>query len=861
MGITCRILPENTEKCIDGFEINFVSKSSKEKCVVAQDASVVYINRQNMQAPRYSGSLGANYPEHGYDHQLASAGQTNAYAYHSASAYPQQYNGPNGQVSHSMSYPTNDEYTGGQSHYTATQDVYGQSMYNNHLHSTPGSWDDPMLLYNHSPRHVMGSSPPATPSPMMRSPPPSGGPTMVMPHYSRHIMMEPSSSASHHHPHPPPPSWAHSQQGISPGMVNSPRATPSPGMGSLGGIVSPAACSPGQGKPFSSPGSFAPHPPPAHQHPVSYDYPSGPNQSHSRSNVTSVRTLSGHSVTNNNSNSSTSSVPSSDPLQSLQKMVMLEPQNMSSNSRPSSVSPGGVRGGGEGPIGGGGGGGNNNNNNKTGPKFSSVEQLAGCGSSPSPSPSYASQKSKTPDEQAPSPSVLSGDSVGKSSIAGISPPPYSHSPVPSSMHTDTKHSKLKLSSGEAGKKSNEIQITKREHCVDGEIEIKESIRDVERSDVGNNVPSDLNLNSNLEDKNSSSQENGHLSKEENERLTDSSRVVGSSSGSSSSAAAASKSGLKEENIVSCPVSVINGPGRVGMGAFREYKERHGSRKFPSHVWDDPNTRINRRKKWKEEYDRPHPHPPHPQMYPNYPINVEMNGGVSTTTSNNPNSFNPRTESLNCLMNKVDIPIERLDSKGYCDKTYYVDRSYGDPRYTGYNSDQPVSLTNYNRFSNYGRNDLPNYGGAESHVQHPDNSVVAPQNRLLEVSSRINSGGKPGGVILTDAGGGGTGGTGSNIDSFGGAIPDNRPRASTSSETYDMNNISADLDNSQTSLGSGGGGGKKKRGRPLGSKNKPKPPGFEKQPRKRKPKNPKGDACVNVNVSSCSNISGVGDCNF
>lgn len=100
-------------------------------------------------------------------------------------------------------------------------------MYNNnHMHSNHATWEEPMRIYNHSPRHVIGSSPsPAPSNTMMRSPPPPvPSPTVMgMPqHYSRHGIMDHPPQAAHHH------SWPQASV-MSPGMVNSPRGTPSPG--------------------------------------------------------------------------------------------------------------------------------------------------------------------------------------------------------------------------------------------------------------------------------------------------------------------------------------------------------------------------------------------------------------------------------------------------------------------------------------------------------------------------------------------------------------------------------------------------------------------------------------------------------
>ncbi|XP_022254762.1 uncharacterized protein LOC106470455 isoform X2 [Limulus polyphemus] len=238
-----------------------------------------------------------------------------------------------------------------------SQDLYGgrHSLYSTSVHSlqqTKSAWQDSGMMQSYS--RSASKSPAMNTSPHM--PPPSmkssshalsiSGPHLTAPCHFRQMTIGSSPSPSSH-------TWNQSQI-PSPGVRSSPRTTPSP--------LAVNSCSPVNGQPFSPTSSgHSPH------HLISHLQPQ---------NSTPPPPKGGCSTPNEQPlcNRSNEQVVSSNPLQSLQKMVMLDNDSVSSsisrasydmaNSQPTiSVTT------------------------RSGSYFSSVEQLAGCEPG-SPFPTY-----------------------------------------------------------------------------------------------------------------------------------------------------------------------------------------------------------------------------------------------------------------------------------------------------------------------------------------------------------------------------------------------------------------------------------------------------------------------------------------
>ncbi|XP_076336943.1 uncharacterized protein LOC143239599 isoform X1 [Tachypleus tridentatus] len=379
--------------------------------------------RPSMQSPgpSYQSTMGPamNYPEHPYENQMASHCQTAGYpTYQSSSPYrphpvsppahAHQYNSPAAHQMHSgVPYGATPQMSlygvaqspyghMGQDMYSSRHSLYsssstrsmqqaksawgdsgtGSDIMQSYGRPTKSAWGDSstgpeiMQSYSRPTKSAWGdastgpdimqpysrpasqppvmTTPPHMPPPPMRSSPHatinSTGPPLPPPHF-RQIHVGSSSPSSH--------PW-HQSQIPSPGVLPSPRTTPSP--------LPAHSRSPGHGQPFSPPPA-APSPHHAATHPQ-------PQKSTPSPPIVVCSTPNQQPLCN----SPNSQGVSSDPLQSLQKMVMLDNDSVGSpisrasydmaNSQPTT------------PV-----------TSRSGSYFSSVEQLAGCEPG-SPFPTY-----------------------------------------------------------------------------------------------------------------------------------------------------------------------------------------------------------------------------------------------------------------------------------------------------------------------------------------------------------------------------------------------------------------------------------------------------------------------------------------
>ncbi|KFM74825.1 hypothetical protein X975_05022, partial [Stegodyphus mimosarum] len=290
-----------------------------------------------------------NYSERPYENQMASHCQTNSYPSYqppspyrphpvSPPAHAHQYGAHGGHQMHgslAAAYGTSHQLgpygSAPTSHYASlSPDLYGgrTSMYSSSsaraMQQMKAAWGgdnnsnsstDIMQYSQPSPRPMM-------PPPAIHSPPHGGmgGATPGPPAHYRQIPLVPSAAG--HSPH----SWSQSQI-PSPGILHSPRTTPSPlpahSRSPVGGgqpfSPPPSAPSPQQPQQQHPPPSMTPHPPPPHKNTPSP--PSGattPAPSNGGARQPCGSPMGGQGSAN------------SDPLQSLQKMVMLDSETVES---------------------------------------------------------------------------------------------------------------------------------------------------------------------------------------------------------------------------------------------------------------------------------------------------------------------------------------------------------------------------------------------------------------------------------------------------------------------------------------------------------------------------------------------------
>ncbi|XP_023228606.1 GATA zinc finger domain-containing protein 14-like isoform X1 [Centruroides sculpturatus] len=325
--------------------------------------------------PPYQGLIGAgiNYSERQYENQMNSHCHSNSYpSYQPSSPYrphpisPQahthQYNSHGNHQMHSgMVYGTGHQLgpyaSAPQAHFgTQTQDIYSnrRNMFSNgnrNVQQVKTAWVDSGnsgnsdLIQNFSqssPRPTMLVNSPHMPPPSLRSPPhgvvsSTATSSLVPTHH--HYRSLPVGTSPNQSPH----SWSQTQI-PSPSLLHSPRATPSP--------LPNHARSPGHNQPFSPP-------------------PTTPSPHHASTSATSHQTSQVKVASPSSSNCQTINQSGSDPLQSLQKMVMLETDtNESPMTRVNYEVPN-----------------SHNNPQTTRCYFSSVEQLAGSNPG-SPYPTY-----------------------------------------------------------------------------------------------------------------------------------------------------------------------------------------------------------------------------------------------------------------------------------------------------------------------------------------------------------------------------------------------------------------------------------------------------------------------------------------
>lgn len=342
--------------------------------------------RPNMQSPGppYQGSVASamSYSDRPYESQMGSHCQTNSYPSYqppspyrphpvSPPAHAHQYGNP-GNHQLGLAYSSAHQ----MSPYGPTQNHYGpmsQELYSNRhsmyssgrtLQQMKGaSWtesatttpSDILQSYNQpSPRPPMMASPPHMPPPPMHSPhsamsTTSAPPPTPHPHFRQ--LAVPSSA--NHSPH----SWSQSQI-PSPGTLHSPRTTPSP--------LPSHARSPAHSQPFSPPPTTpSPHHPPPAITPHPQPQKTAPPSPSALTPTTARQPI---------CTSPTNQVGGSDPLQSLQKMVMLDAETVESPITRASYEM------------------SNSQTNtpvasRPGSYFSSVEQLAGSDPG-SPYPTY-----------------------------------------------------------------------------------------------------------------------------------------------------------------------------------------------------------------------------------------------------------------------------------------------------------------------------------------------------------------------------------------------------------------------------------------------------------------------------------------
>lgn len=279
----------------------------------------------------------------------------------SPQAHSHQYNNHvNHQMHSGMVYGTGHQLgpyaSAPQAHFgTQTQDMYStrRNIYstgNRNVQQVKSAWiesgnsgnSDLMQNYNQSsPRPTMLINSPHMPPPSIRSPPHgtvsnTATPTLVPTHH--HYRPLPVGSSPNQSPH----SWTQTQI-PSPSLLHSPRTTPSP--------LPNHARSPGHNQPFSPP-------------------PTTPSPHHPSTSITPHQTQV-KIASPSNSNCQTLNQSGSDPLQSLQKMVMLETDSVESPmTRVNYEIPN-----------------SHSNSQSTRCYFSSVEQLAGSNPG-SPYPTY-----------------------------------------------------------------------------------------------------------------------------------------------------------------------------------------------------------------------------------------------------------------------------------------------------------------------------------------------------------------------------------------------------------------------------------------------------------------------------------------
>ncbi|XP_015906577.1 uncharacterized protein [Parasteatoda tepidariorum] len=308
--------------------------------------------RPTMQSPGppYQSTMGSamNYSERPYENQMASHCQTNSYPSYqppspyrphpvSPPAHAHQYGAHGGHQMHgslAAAYGSSHQLgpygSAPSSHYASlSPDLYGgrPSMYSSSsaraMQQMKAAWGgdnnsnsstDLMQYSQPSPRPMM-------PPPSMHSPPHAGmgGATPGPPPHYRQIPIV--SAAAGHSPH----SWSQSQI-PSPGVLHSPRTTPSPlpahSRSPVGGgqPFSPPPSAPSPQQPHHPPPSMTPHPPPSHK-----TTPSPPSGT-----TTPAPPSAGSRQPMCNSPSGGQGPTNSDPLQSLQKMVMLDSETVES---------------------------------------------------------------------------------------------------------------------------------------------------------------------------------------------------------------------------------------------------------------------------------------------------------------------------------------------------------------------------------------------------------------------------------------------------------------------------------------------------------------------------------------------------
>ncbi|XP_054712998.1 LOW QUALITY PROTEIN: AT-rich interactive domain-containing protein 1A-like [Uloborus diversus] len=295
--------------------------------------------------PPYQSTMGSamNYSERPYENQMASHCQTNSYPSYqppspyrphpvSPPAHAHQYGAHGGHQMHGSlaaygsSHQLGPYGSAPASHYPSlSPDLYGgrPSMYSSssaRAMQMKSAWggDNSSNSSSEIMQYSQPSPRPMMPPPSMHSPPHAGmgGAT---PHYRQVPIV---SAATGHSPH----SWSQSQI-PSPGVLHSPRTTPSPlpahTRSPVGGgqpfSPPPAAPSPQQQQ-HHPPPSMTPHPPPPHK-----TTPSPPSGA-----TTPAPTTGGARQPMCGSPSGNQGPANSDPLQSLQKMVMLDSETVES---------------------------------------------------------------------------------------------------------------------------------------------------------------------------------------------------------------------------------------------------------------------------------------------------------------------------------------------------------------------------------------------------------------------------------------------------------------------------------------------------------------------------------------------------